>query len=520
MRPAGAELGGGLARRARRVKDCRPTAEFSLAEQPPLGYTFLVWSSRGPRFGVGGRTMSFNLLDAKWIPVLWTDGTPDRVDILTAVTEAANIREIAASSPLDTVSLYRFLLAVRAWCADANGYPRCDYLQEHKDRFELLGEHDGFYQEYQEDTPRPATDLLPELPTASNVAHFRHTRDRREGLCPACCALGLVRLSAFATHSAHPPYPGGKPSGINGRTPVYAIPWGATLEQTLRMNGATRGIGDRPGWVNDEPPQAHEIGPLAALTWRPRRVWLERPKRDQPAERCAYCGGAERLIHSIAFLPGWPRPFAKESWSDDPHLLLGVVLPGPSDKGDQHSRIWRKIYRALLEAFLADAPTSQQKHLVRCVQAGGQEGAVTVPCFGPAANQALYQDGTTIRWRVPRGGMNRNRARRALDEMEWVERINTRAIVAKAVPRHAMKRPEIKSAVVQTVVHAEPNLRIRFEQFVEDLARNEADSSQWRCDGKAILWELVREVLRVVGGASPFRKGEQEGRAWAILKGK
>jgi hypothetical protein len=63
-------------------------------------------------------TNVFNLLSESWIPVLWVNGHPDRVGIRTALSDAWRIRQIAASNPMDNVSLLRFLLAVLMWCKD------------------------------------------------------------------------------------------------------------------------------------------------------------------------------------------------------------------------------------------------------------------------------------------------------------------------------------------------------------------------------------------------------------------
>lgn len=57
-----------------------------------------------------------NLLTMPWIPVLWTDGHVSRVGIRKALTQAGSIRQIAASNPMDNVSLLRLLLAVLMWC--------------------------------------------------------------------------------------------------------------------------------------------------------------------------------------------------------------------------------------------------------------------------------------------------------------------------------------------------------------------------------------------------------------------
>jgi len=55
-----------------------------------------------------------NLLTMKWIPVLRTNGKPDRVGIRDALTQAGSIRQIAASNPMDNVSLLRLLLERKA----------------------------------------------------------------------------------------------------------------------------------------------------------------------------------------------------------------------------------------------------------------------------------------------------------------------------------------------------------------------------------------------------------------------
>ena len=54
----------------------------------------------------------YNLLVKPFIPVLWRDGRPDRAGVMAALTEAGRIRQIAASNPMDNVTLTRFLLAV------------------------------------------------------------------------------------------------------------------------------------------------------------------------------------------------------------------------------------------------------------------------------------------------------------------------------------------------------------------------------------------------------------------------
>jgi len=48
--------------------------------------------------------MIYNLLDEKWIPVLYRDGRWDRVGIRKALADAGRIRQIAASNPMDRIA--------------------------------------------------------------------------------------------------------------------------------------------------------------------------------------------------------------------------------------------------------------------------------------------------------------------------------------------------------------------------------------------------------------------------------
>src|SRR4051794_12147009 len=57
-------------------------------------------------------SISFNLVDEPWVPVVWQDGTVGEVGLRDALVRAHEIRELVESSPLVTVSLHRLLLAI------------------------------------------------------------------------------------------------------------------------------------------------------------------------------------------------------------------------------------------------------------------------------------------------------------------------------------------------------------------------------------------------------------------------
>jgi hypothetical protein len=252
--------------------------------------------------------VDYNLLEEKWIPVLWKDGHSSRVGVNEALTQSGGIRQIAASNPMDRLAILRFLLALLYWC---KGNPRADQnslssfppdwfkkLDDIKDCFNLLGEGKRFYQCKAEGEKLSANYLMQEVPTGTNSWHFRHSTDNSDGLCPACCALGLLRLPLFATSGGR-----GKPPGVNQKPPVYVVPVGVSLAETLILSW--RKVSDpdlgTPAW--EEPdinlPKCGNVPLLLGLTSLPRRVWLDNPQ--EPEANCIGCGRKELLVRRCVF---------------------------------------------------------------------------------------------------------------------------------------------------------------------------------------------------------------------------
>ncbi len=260
---------------------------------------------------------AYNLLEEKWIPVLYGDGKTDRVGICQALTDARTIRQIAASNPMDRVALLRFLLAVLMWCKkDAKsslaaldekgaGIPGnwLAKLKENKAAFNLLGDGKRFYQDKSLNgkKSRPISDLLVEFPGADSVNHMRHVvHDGFYRFCPACCAMGILRLSVWA------PANGSYPASVNPGSAAYAIIEGKNLLQTLHANlPQTRVASYQPQapWLLTDPPSAP--GDVARLAWRPRKLWLN---AGDHLGTCAYCGSNGLLIESLQNEGGWSTP--------------------------------------------------------------------------------------------------------------------------------------------------------------------------------------------------------------------
>jgi len=284
---------------------------------------------------------SYNLLSQNWIPVLYHNGLFNRVGILTALEDAHRIRQIAASNPMDRVAITRFLLALLYWC---KGNPPSEHeattggpfpaewfskLEENRERFDLFGETRRFYQYKKavgEDKRLTANYLVHEVPTGTNAWHFRHSTDEVNGLCPGCCAIGLLRLPAFATSGGR-----GKPPGINSKPPFYAIPLGRSLAATLRLSWRPAAELGTPAWEKPDVqlPRSGQVPLLTGLTWLPRRVWLEQP--EEPKDYCISCGRKESLIRRTVFAPiGSTKTEEGEpvrAWCD-PHVIYGTSSKG------------------------------------------------------------------------------------------------------------------------------------------------------------------------------------------------
>lgn len=331
--------------------------------------------------------MSFNLLREGFIPILRTDGTAARVSIRTALTQAGSIRQIAAPNPMDNVALLRFLLAVLYWCKGnpldqgerdrilATGQFPPDWfakLDDHEKCFNLLGDGKRFYQAeaYKTRTATHTTNyLIHEVPSGTNKWHFRHALDGSDGLCLACCAMGLIRLPVFATSAGKGMSPStGKSPGINSKPPLYVIPIGTSLAATLLLSWQTTRLPlGSPEW--EKPcnmlPAGVEVPLLTGLTWLPRSVWLAPPEEHDSV--CASCGRKERLIRLCAFDGKGSTKAGDRTWHD-PHVIYEAPKDGKATTvqtsnalgaSDAAAGHWAKR----LAAILRDQPSCGERTL-------------------------------------------------------------------------------------------------------------------------------------------------------------
>ncbi len=489
-----------------------------------------------------------NLLVEPWIPVLYTNGKPDRVGIWKALTEAVRIRQIAASNPMDNVALLRLLLALLQWCKpsmsdeerkmleEAEGIPdtwlkkRLGGNERPNVVFDLLNSNGGFFQDQGAGGVRVSVmNLMHDVPSGSKIAHFRHTRDESAGMCLPCCAMGLVRWTCVA--SAGTAGAGqSMTASINGNTPAYSVPEGSNLLTTLLFTWPFDHLvqGDVPVW--DAAEEHSPLGFLKGMTWRTRRILLAPPsgtsKRDLSRGSCSYCGQpTETLVRTILFRPGWKRP-SKEPWSEDPHLLQIMrrngprakekktvpMWPNPNEPLEEHAGIWRMVLQGLLQRAV-DSET----------------GPITCYTMLLASSQALYKHVGIHRTELPK--MSADVAERLSSELTWLT--ETIWITVSARARNWSKPPRgdalvaalcapgakgrtLRSGLCARSALTEGELERAFLKLAHGLADGGLGATKapqqvvdnWRGHVSDILRKHVQEVIVATTPGSQLRRQE------------
>jgi len=252
--------------------------------------------------------VNYNLLDEKWIPVLWTDGKFTHVNIKDALTKAGEIQCIAAASPLDVFAVQRFLLTLLYWKADEAGgvqqvrdallrgtLPKkvSAAIQGEASSFDLFHPKRPFLQDpsVRNAKTKSAGSLFAEFACRTNIAHFHHGDDKEMRLCERCATIGMLRVVPWTKAGG-----AGLTPSVHGAPPVMAMATGENLAVTLGLNLVPiRGRAGKARWTGHFRPTRTD-GPVPyveALTWNPRRIHLgERQKTGV----CWRCGRGDRAV--------------------------------------------------------------------------------------------------------------------------------------------------------------------------------------------------------------------------------
>ena len=260
-------------------------------------------------------TPSFNLIQESWIPVVTPDFQVKDISLVELFETWETLREIQADNPPTTLAIYRLLLAIlhRAYQGprnadhweeifEDNGARAIAYLQQHRDRFDLLHPEHPFMQD-------PALPLEKAVPiyaihTMSTSQVFSHEHEwSGYSISQAQAARLLVRLQGVDITSLRAFYVGqssGNRSAVNTPTinAANVLVRGSTLKQTLMFNlmrydpaseipSVVTGD-DLPTWETSyagKPKKTVPQGYISYLTfpWRRLRLFAEGGEMNQLA---------------------------------------------------------------------------------------------------------------------------------------------------------------------------------------------------------------------------------------------
>lgn len=240
----------------------------------------------------------FNLMDEKWIPVRFADGTRDELGIRETLLRSKQIAAIEDPSPLVAAALHRFLLAVlyralegptdidQAKALFKSGLPAekiTAYLEKWRDRFWLFDEKYPFGQN--PSVPKgelePWTKLTAEYNATSNKVLFDHTDAKKPGeRKPKECARWLLSTMTFSISGGRGYYPSPSPNAM------MCIPLGHNLGETLCYSlipYPNRDVmrGDSALWEREpkklpiDMPKQVASGYADLYTWPARMILLE-----------------------------------------------------------------------------------------------------------------------------------------------------------------------------------------------------------------------------------------------------
>lgn len=295
---------------------------------------------------------SFNLTTEPWISCVNNRGKPEEVSLLDLFERTQELRELETDSPVNTVALYRLLLAI-IHCAEQGpknskewhelwrrgsftGSSVIDYLRRNHGNFDIFSKTAPFYQtaDFKTDKPLPVSKLTVERASANNKTLFDHTFD---GNPPAFtsqeAANALITAQMFSLgggkgptsnkYGKHPNY-----SGCFMNNGATVLLQGDSIFETLMLNllvydnkdqPIPNSDDDRPVWERNDAPRPGVYAPLGylhCLTWKNRHILLmPEIENGMTVVRRMYFGQGESLSFKDIREPMFVYPDGKKPLS-------------------------------------------------------------------------------------------------------------------------------------------------------------------------------------------------------------
>jgi CRISPR system Cascade subunit CasA len=326
---------------------------------------------------------SFDLTSAPWLPVLYVDGTQGELSLREVFAGATSIRRLVGDLPTQDFALLRLLLAILHDAVDGprdgqdwedmwtSGDPFTEvpaYLDDHRERFDLLHPTTPFYQVPGLHTAKndvgPLNKIVADVPDGEPFFSMRVRGVKQLGFAEA--ARWLVHTQAFDTSGIKSGVVG-DPKAVNGKRYPQGVAWlgnlggvfaeGDTLRQTLLLNLIAADTAnlrvtsaqDTPAWRRASGVASGTGGNQAGTeprvpaglrdlyTWQSRRIRLEYDTRGITGAVLTY--GDELTPHNkqgIEPMTGWRHSPAQEK-------KLGLPTVYMPRQHDPTRAAWRGI---------------------------------------------------------------------------------------------------------------------------------------------------------------------------------
>lgn len=339
-----------------------------------------------------GRNSSYNLLDEKWIPVTFCDGTAGDVSLTGLLTDASGIQTISGELPQMKFAIMRLALAilyrmqsmpdasrgelVALWSSmwESGEFDReylLDYLDFVHDRFYLFDDEVPFYQvaglSYLSGETGPVSTIVPDVPKADRFLFCMKAPQCVDTLTYAEAARYLVMAHAYDISGIKSPVVGnthvskGKvyaPKNALGTGWCGAIGGvileGENLFHDLMLNWVlVNPITDRPliDVPGDLPPWEREPdgpdvaereprGPVDLLTWQSRRIRLVNDAERELVTGVVLCYG------DVPTVPDKQTVEMMTAWRESPQQQkkLGLAhIPWMPRAHDSKKALWRGL---------------------------------------------------------------------------------------------------------------------------------------------------------------------------------
>ncbi|MFJ5813792.1 type I-E CRISPR-associated protein Cse1/CasA [Streptomyces sp. NPDC093108] len=327
--------------------------------------------------GLEPMTPSFDLVSRPWLPVQRDDGTTDELSLTDVFAQAHTLRRLVGDLPTQEFALLRLLLAIlydafdeaddgksgyveeledweELWRDEKSFAVVADYLDRHRERFDLLHPERPFFQVAGLHTAKHEVASLNRIvaDVPNGEAFFSMRRPGVDRLSLAEAARWLVHTHAYDSSGIKSGMEGddrakgGKvyPQGVGwagGLGGVHAE--GHTLRETLLLNLVPTGEGivgfmadpaaDLPVWrrehppgpgvLEDDPSVPRPAGPRDLYTWQSRRLLLHTEGDDVTGVVLGY-GDPLAPVNRWKEEPmtGWRRSRAQEKKLGRPLVYL------------------------------------------------------------------------------------------------------------------------------------------------------------------------------------------------------